>query len=411
MFADSTGTARDFFVTAGPEFSGTSFSVFSPQTLTVEQGNQVNLTVRNMENQTFQLQIEGQATVAIQAGTQNGSAVTPVDTAVPLFTASTSGIFNFFAINSPEMNGQIVVLPTDWVAYNPSAQTRSFTQLVLPDFAGEGYDKFFPGIMVVNQGDTVNLTVRNTDDMPHGFALAAYGIDAAVQPGQDLSDGTIAPEDTSIQPFIASTAGVFRFLCTVPCGPGHWEMEGSLIVLPTGGSQYTPDPVTQYSYLTIKPDVAGEGFDKYLPDTIFANQNDLVYIKVRNTDTVAHGFSLPTFSINNQSIAAATGNASTDLIPTDTYLTEFYVSQPGIYEFFCSNNCGAGHDQMIGYIVVLPTLNITSVSPNPTPTQTPSQPMSPLIFAGLGIALLAVGILIGIIFVTRFNKEQAVKTV
>ena len=144
------------------------------------------------------------------------------------------------------------------------------------------------------------LTFRNTDDMQHGFALAAYGLDLMINPGQDQPDGSIAPVDTNIQPFTASTPGVFRFLCTVPCGPGHFEMVGSLVVLPTAnGGGYNPEPEHEYSYLTIMPDVAGEGYDKYLPETIFANQNDLVYIDMRNTDTALHGFSLPNFDINN----------------------------------------------------------------------------------------------------------------
>jgi len=109
--------------------------------------------------------------------------VNPNDTTIPLFTASSPGIFGFSAVENPEMNGQLVVLPSDWAAYNPTAQTRSFTQLATPDFAGEGYDKFLPSIIVINQDDTVNVTVRNADDMAHGFALPAYGIDAVANSG------------------------------------------------------------------------------------------------------------------------------------------------------------------------------------------------------------------------------------
>ena len=107
--------------------------------------------------QTFHLQIQGQAAVVVQAGTQNGSSLSPVDTAIPIFTASASGIFDFYAVEYPQMIGQIVVLPSDWATYTPAVQTRSFTQLVIPDFAGEGYDKYVPAIMVVNQGDKVNV--------------------------------------------------------------------------------------------------------------------------------------------------------------------------------------------------------------------------------------------------------------
>jgi heme/copper-type cytochrome/quinol oxidase subunit 2 len=395
--AAAAGTVRNFYVATEYDLGGQGYNVFYPQTLVVEQGDQVNITVRNVGTESFQLNIEGQNSVAIQPGSQNATGIQPADTSVPVFTASTPGIFSFSADKFPEMNGQIVVLPTDPASYNPDTQTRSFTQLVLPDFAGDGYDKFFPGVMVVNQGDTVNVSIRNTDDMPHGFAIAAYGINVAINPGQDQPNGSITPFTTSAQPFTASKAGIFRFLCTTPCGPGHFEMVGQLVVLPTQGSAYNPDVRTMYSYLTVKPDFAGDGYDKYLPGNIFVNQNDLVYIKVRNTDEHAQGFALPNFGINNETIVGAQ-NAS---VPTDTYITAFFADQPGIYEFFCTIYCGPGHDQMIGYLVVLPTQNATT-TPSP---QTSSGAPSYLVY-GLGIAAVIAGILIGVVIASKFGVEK-----
>jgi heme/copper-type cytochrome/quinol oxidase subunit 2 len=389
-----TGTVRNFYVAVESDLGGSGYDVFSPQTLVVQQNDQVNLTVRNVGTDTLHLQIEGQSTVTIQPSTGNATGTTPADTSVPIFTASAAGIFSFQTQEHPEMNGQLVVLPSDFSNYNPSAQTRSFTELTLPDFAGDGYDNFFPGTMVVNQGDTVNVSVRNTDDMPHGFAVAAYGINVAVNPGQDLSDGSIAPVTTSVSPFVASTPGIFRFLCTTPCGPGHFEMVGALIILPSKGTAYSPVPQTTYSYLTIKPDFAGDGYDKYIPGNIFANQNDLVYIKIRNTDEMTHGFALPNFGINNETIAPATNDT-----PTDTYVTAFFANQPGIYEFFCTIYCGPGHDQMIGYLVVLPSQKTTMNQPTPSPI-----PLFILVL--ISLALLIVGILIGAIAVMKFDREK-----
>jgi heme/copper-type cytochrome/quinol oxidase subunit 2 len=396
--ASAAGAVRDFYVATEYDLGGQGYNVFYPQTLVVEQGDQVNITVRNVGTESFQLNIEGQSSVAVRPGSQNASGIQPADTAVPVFTASTSGIFSFSTDKFPEMNGEIVVLPTDASSYNPSTQTRSFTQLVLPDFAGDGYDKFFPGVMVVNQGDTVNVSIRNTDDMPHGFAIAAYDINVAVNPGQDQPNGSITPFTTLVQPFTASKAGVFRWLCTTPCGPGHFEMVGQLVVLPTQGSAYTPDVTTMYSYLTAKPDFAGDGYDKYVPSNIFVNQGDLVYIKVRNTDEHAHGFALPNFGINNETITGAQ-NASA---PSTTYITAFFANQPGVYEFFCTIYCGPGHDQMIGYLTVLPTQNATSVSPS----QTASGTMPPFLLLLLSVAIFVVGVVIGVIIVVKFDKEK-----
>jgi heme/copper-type cytochrome/quinol oxidase subunit 2 len=399
--ASAAGTVRDFYVATEYDLGGQGYNVFYPQTLVVEQGDQVNITVRNVGTESFQLNIEGQSSVAIQPGSQNANGIQPADTTVPVFTASNPGIFSFSTDKFPEMNGQIVVLPADASSYNPSTQTRSFTQLVLPDFAGDGYDKFFPGVIVVNQGDTVNVSIRNTDDMPHGFAIAAYDINVAINPGQDQPNGSIAPLATSVQPFTASKAGVFRWLCTTPCGLGHFEMVGQLVVLPTQGSVYAPDVTTIYSYLTVQPDFAGDGYDKYVPGNIFVNEGDLVYIKVRNTDEHVHGFALPNFGINNETIAGAQ-NTADGLVPTDTYITAFFADQPGVYEFFCTIYCGPGHDQMIGYLTVLPTQNATTVSPS----QNVSGTMPPFLLLLLSIAILIIGVVIGVIIVVKFDKEK-----
>jgi heme/copper-type cytochrome/quinol oxidase subunit 2 len=399
--ASAAGAVRDFYVAAEYNLGGPGYNVFYPQTIVVEQGDKVNITVRNVGTESFTLNIEGQNSVAVQPGSQDATGIQPVDTYVPVFTASNAGLFSFSADKFPEMNGQIVVLPTDTASYNPPTQTRSFTQLVLPDFAGDGYDKFFPAVIVVNQGDSVNVSLRNMDDMPHGFAIAAYDIDAAVNPGQDQSNGSIMPFTTSIQTFTASKAGVFRWLCTAPCGPGHFEMVGQLVVLPTQGNAYTPDTRTTYSYLTVKPDLAGDGYDKYVPSNIFANQGDLVYIKVRNTDEHAHGFALPNFGINNETITGAQNTAG-KLVPTDTYITAFFADQPGLYEFFCTIYCGLGHDQMVGYLLVLPTHSGTSTSPSPQASG--SFQFSQLLL--IGFAILIAGILIGAILTVRFGREK-----
>ncbi len=387
------GTIRDFYIATEYDLGGQGFSVFSSQCLVVDEGDQVNLTVRNLRNETFTLYVEGQANTTIQPATQNASGFVPYETTVAPFTAA-PGIFALTTDVFPQMNAQLVVLPANLSAYGPSPQNRSFTQLAIPDFAGDGYDKFFPGIMVVNQGDTVNVTVRNTDDMPHGFAIAAYNISVGVDPGQDQPNGTVLPVNTSVDPFVASNAGIFSFLCTSPCGPGHFEMLGQLIVLPTMGSAYTPDVVARYEYLTLKPDFAGVGYDRYLPDTIFANENDFVYIKVRNTDLAIHGFNLTDFGINNQTIAAAQ-NTTTGIVPTDTYLTPFFADQLGVYQFSCSINCPTGNDQMSGSINVLPMQSPVTIPPTATTAGTSARVL--FIFLLISVATLIAGVVIGLI--------------
>jgi len=397
---NATGKARDEYIAVKPSFGGQGYDQFYPQTLVVEQGDQVNLVIRNTGGASFSLSIENVTTTTIQPGFATASGTQPVDTKVPIFTTSTAGIFRFYAVEHPEMNGQLVVYPSDWSHYVPSQAERRFILLSIPDFAGDGYDKFLPETIVVNQGDNVSLAVRNLDTAPHGFAMAAYGIDAAVNPAQELANGTLTPSVTEVPTFIASSPGIFKFLCTVPCGPGHREMVGAMTVLPKGASGYRPDAITSYNYLVVKPDFAGEGYDKFLPGTIFVNQGDLVYIVVRNTDTMPHGLTLIGSDVNNETIAPATENGN-ETVPVDTYLSPFFADRLGIYEFFCTTPCGPGHDQMIGNLVVLPRLSgevppLTSVSEEAD--------LEKLALVSFG--LLVVGFVAGLVVMTKFGVQE-----
>lgn len=103
----------------------------------------------------------------------------------------------------------------------PETGTRTIYMVALADMGGDGYDKFYPQTITVLKDDMVKIVLHNNEaDMGHGFAIDAYGIKQDLQPGQ-----TVTIE------FLADKAGVFTFYCTVPCGPGHSEMTGQLIVL------------------------------------------------------------------------------------------------------------------------------------------------------------------------------------
>jgi heme/copper-type cytochrome/quinol oxidase subunit 2 len=390
MVSASEGNLRDEFLVVKPDIGGAGYDQFFPQTIVVNQGDRVNMTIRNPDNEGFQLTIENMMGANISPGlTGSDGSVTPVDTLVPVLTASTAGIFRFYAVGHQDMDGYLIVLPSDWSNYNPPSRERGLHTLALPDFAGDGYDKFFPETLVVNQGDTVNISVRSVDDMPHGFGIAAYGIDIAVTPAQRLANDTIVPATSDVPAFTASIPGIFQFMCTVPCGPGHLEMTGVLVVLPTGDAPYSPVPVTAPRYLTAIPDFAGDGYDKYVPGTIFVDQGDLVVMKVRSTDTNPHGFTITALNINNETVAPATNSSA-----TDSYITPFFASQPGVYEYFCTIPCGPGHDQMIGYLVVLPQLS----RPAATSTVAPSTGEVSLVTAAtVAFGMLFVGLVAGLV--------------
>jgi len=401
VFSADTDNVRGEYVVVKPDIGGSGYDQFYPQTLVVGQGDQVNLVVRNTDSEGFSLTIEDMATAMIQPATTASGGITPVDTKVPAFEAKKAGIFAFAAVGHPEMNGYLVVLPSDWSSYDPSPADRKFTLLAIPDFAGDAYDKFFPETVVVNQDDHVSISIRNLDTVPHSFAMAAYGIDVAVNPAQLLPNETATSTITDVPVFSASSPGVFLFTCTVPCGPGHQEMVGAMIVLPRAGTVFAPDPIISYNYLVVKPDFAGDGYDKFLPATIIVNQGDLVYIKVRNTDVNPHGLTLPGFNVNNETIAPAMENGN-ETVPTDTFLTPFFANRAGVYEFFCSIPCGSGHDEMIGYLVVLPRL--TQAAPLPTSGKAGEIPLETAALVSFG--MIIVGFVAGLVVVTRFAARK-----
>lgn len=78
--------------------------------------------------------------------------------------------------------------------------------------------KFDPDTITVNKGDVVTLKMTSID-VAHGIGILDYGINVDLPPGQE--------KDVT---FTADKAGTFNFFCNVPCGPGHRDMKGKLVV-------------------------------------------------------------------------------------------------------------------------------------------------------------------------------------
>jgi len=98
------------------------------------------------------------------------------------------------------------------VVIKPTGETKSFV-VTAKKFS------FTPGQITVNRGDNVKLSLTSADVI-HGFKLDSYDISKTLNPGE-----TVTAE------FFADKPGTFQFRCTIPCGEGHLEMTGSLIVL------------------------------------------------------------------------------------------------------------------------------------------------------------------------------------
>ena len=96
------------------------------------------------------------------------------------------------------------------------------------ELTGE-FHRWEPSVLVVNKGDTVNLTVTNPRSHAHSFILPEFGV---VTPRLESRGGTAEVS------FVADKAGTFQFACGLPydeelgnCGLDHKRQVGYLIVL------------------------------------------------------------------------------------------------------------------------------------------------------------------------------------
>lgn len=78
--------------------------------------------------------------------------------------------------------------------------------------------EFIPSPIKVKEGDLVRLKIT-TADVAHSLALPEFGIMEMIEPGKE-----------AVVEFLADKRGTFDFYCSVPCGPGHGDMRGQLII-------------------------------------------------------------------------------------------------------------------------------------------------------------------------------------
>lgn len=111
------------------------------------------------------------------------------------------------------------VTTNDYKTATPQQTTPVVVNVELKEFTVTAKNwKFDPGTMTVNKGDKVRLTITSTD-VAHSFMLKDYNLNVKLEPNK-----------TQVVEFIADKAGSFTFKCAIPCGDGHREMNGTLIV-------------------------------------------------------------------------------------------------------------------------------------------------------------------------------------
>jgi cytochrome c oxidase subunit 2 len=78
--------------------------------------------------------------------------------------------------------------------------------------------QFAPSVVVAKKGERVVLEITGLSGT-HGFAVPTLGINQPV-----LTDQTVTVELPTDQP------GSFDFFCSIPCGDGHADMRGQIVI-------------------------------------------------------------------------------------------------------------------------------------------------------------------------------------
>lgn len=121
------------------------------------------------------------------------------------------------ALQAPKIQNLTVTLTMGGIT-NTSGTTDTLAKLE--------YHRWDPSVLMVHQGDTVNLKIVNNDDHIHSLVMIAYGIDS----------GRLSMGQSVTKTFVADKAGVFQFQCGIPytppndCAPDHTTVDGTLSI-------------------------------------------------------------------------------------------------------------------------------------------------------------------------------------
>ncbi len=111
----------------------------------------------------------------------------------------------------------------------PRSPTTMKLSMVVATFSGQGVaaHRWYPTMLVVREGDTVDLAVANPDKVNHQLEITGY----------NLRTKKLTPGSTDRLRFVADRPGVFAFQCVLPhdpakgdCTPDHELMRGYVIV-------------------------------------------------------------------------------------------------------------------------------------------------------------------------------------
>lgn len=88
------------------------------------------------------------------------------------------------------------------IAHVGSSEAAESKKLTLINVALDGAKIWLPSSVIVRAGDEVELKLINKLDLPHGFKIAAFGIETVLQP----------KSETTVR-FTATKSGLHPFIC------------------------------------------------------------------------------------------------------------------------------------------------------------------------------------------------------
>ena len=218
-------------------------------------------------------------------------------------------------------------------------------------------DRFDPAFIIVNQGDTVHLTLVDNDTVAHDFVIGPpYNVivNATVPglvndltgqrfttPAKNNSPGVVVsgtPGNVSADySFVARYSGIYEFVCTYHAAVG---MIGYLVVLPnsayvTQTTQTESETAPASVAVSIRPgagtNTTSKGFSPNSIKVVLGVNNTVVWT---NNDESPH-------TVTSDTGAFGSGN----LAPGQTY--SFTFTTPGVYQYHCTY-----HPWMTGTVTV-----------------------------------------------------------
>ncbi len=223
-------------------------------------------------------------------------------------------------------------------------------------------DRFDPSFIIVNQGDTVRLTLIDNDTVAHDFVIGPpykINVNATVPglindltgqmfttPSRNNSPGVVVTgvkgNVTATYTFIASYSGIYEFVCTYHAQVG---MIGYLVVLPNAAfKQSTTTTIATSTAASAVAVSIASGQTNY-PNKGFTPDNITVVIGMNNTVTWTNN-DVNTHTVTSSTVPSGVSPFDSGYLDTGATFT-YTFTVAGTYEYHCQL-----HPWMTGFVIV-----------------------------------------------------------